>query len=129
MLAFVVAAVSILAAGFALWPVIGGIESAGARGESDTVLGRLRRHKQVLMDNLSILRLEFDMGKLDHADYERQREELETQAARIFQQIELLEKAHVDEAASGDAHFCSQCGVNLPAKARFCPGCGEKVAA
>ncbi|MEM7048584.1 MAG: SPFH domain-containing protein [Acidobacteriota bacterium] len=33
-----------------------------------------------------------------------------------------------DEAAEGSAAFCHQCGQKLPAGARFCPACGNRVA-
>lgn len=131
MLAFVLAVVSLLSAGYALWPVFGGVSPQRLRGAPDSVLGRLRQRKQTLMDYLADVDLDHEMGKLQLVEYEAQREELEVEAARVLEHIELLERARegANSHEQPGPRFCAMCGDGMPKGARFCPSCGEKVMA
>jgi hypothetical protein len=130
MLPFALAILSLIAAGFALWPILGGSTTVRFSSEKDSVLGRLLQRKRTLLDNLGDLELEHSMGKLPANDYENMRDTLELQAARVLEHIDLLQqtRASSNHSSSPDAQFCVMCGHTLPSKARFCASCGEKVA-
>jgi len=55
-----------------------------------TRLDYLRERKDVIYDNLRDLNFEFRAGKYPEDDYARQRESLETEAARVVTEIESL---------------------------------------
>jgi hypothetical protein len=50
----------------------------------------LRERKEVIYDNLRDLNFEFRAGKYPEDDYERQRESLETEAAKVVMEMETL---------------------------------------
>jgi hypothetical protein len=55
-----------------------------------TRIDYLRERKDVIYDNLRDLNFEFRSGKFPEEDYARQRESLETEAARVVTEIEAL---------------------------------------
>jgi hypothetical protein len=55
-----------------------------------TRLDYLRERKEVVYDNLRDLNFEFRAGKYPKDDYERQRESLELEAAKVIQEMEAL---------------------------------------
>jgi len=55
-----------------------------------TRLDYLRERKDVIYENLRDLNFEFRAGKYPEDDYTRQRESLETEAARVVLEIESL---------------------------------------
>jgi len=55
-----------------------------------TRLDYLRERKDVIYENLRDLNFEFRAGKYPEDDYARQRESLETEAARVVTEIESL---------------------------------------
>jgi hypothetical protein len=55
-----------------------------------TRLDYLRERKDVIYENLRDLNFEFRSGKFPEEDYARQRESLETEAAKVVTEIETL---------------------------------------
>jgi uncharacterized membrane protein YukC len=55
-----------------------------------TRLDYLRERKDVIYDNLRDLNFEFRAGKFPEDDYARQRETLETEAAKVVSEIDTL---------------------------------------
>jgi hypothetical protein len=55
-----------------------------------TRLDYLRERKDVIYDNLRDLNFEFRAGKFPEDDYARQRETLETEAAKVVLEIDTL---------------------------------------
>jgi hypothetical protein len=53
-------------------------------------LDYLRERKDVIYDNLRDLNFEFRAGKFPEDDYARQRETLETEAAKVVLEIDTL---------------------------------------
>ncbi|HEX9641381.1 MAG TPA: zinc ribbon domain-containing protein [Candidatus Krumholzibacteria bacterium] len=128
MLPFALAIISLVAAGFALWPVLNGSPAGALGGETDSVLGRLLQRKRTLFENLGDLELEHSMGKMPTQDYESMRDALELQAALVLEHIDLLQRTRASDNHDAAARFCILCGESLPARARFCSACGGKVA-
>ncbi len=55
-----------------------------------TRLDYLRERKDVIYDNLRDLNFEYRAGKFPEEDYERQRDALETEAAHVVEEMDLL---------------------------------------
>jgi cbb3-type cytochrome oxidase subunit 3 len=55
-----------------------------------TRLDYLRERKDVIYDNLRDLNFEYRAGKFPEADYARQREALEQEAAQVLSEMDLL---------------------------------------
>jgi hypothetical protein len=128
MLPFALAIISLVAAGFALWPVLSGAPAGALSSEKDSVLGRLLQRKQTILGNLGDLELEHSMGKMPVEDYESMRDALELQAALVLEHIDLLQHTRASDNHGAAARFCIHCGESLPERARFCSACGGKVA-
>ncbi len=103
----------------------------GASGQSEELLCRRDRIYTELRE------LEFDhrVGKVSDEDYVEAREQLETEAARILQAIDVQLKAIDDEIERQvrrlreSRRTCPSCGATVTPSARFCPSCGEPLKA
>jgi hypothetical protein len=122
---------AVVGIGFTLWPLLTGFAGRLRVSRSDTALGRLELRKEILLENLADLDFEHAMGKLAAEDHAALRASIEQQALAVLEQIEVLRSARGEAAAAAkmQAGFCHLCGAALPERARFCPACGEKVAA
>ena len=86
--ATVVVPILMLVAGcmaYIFWP-----QPAVAAPVEKTRLDYLRERKDVVYDNLRDLNFEFRAGKYPADDYERQRESLELEAAKVITEMESL---------------------------------------
>ena len=119
---------------FTLWPLLTGFTGRLRISRSDTAIGRLELRKEILLENLADLDFEHAMGKLSAEDHVVMRAAIEQQALAVLEQIEVLRGARDQDSTTqagqrSEAGFCHMCGAGLPEQARFCPACGEKVAA
>ena len=82
---------------FVFWP-----QRGLAKAERKTRLDYLRERREVIFDNLRDLTFEYRAGKHPELDFERQRGELEGEAAAILSETDLLEslRGRGDEAAA-----------------------------
>jgi hypothetical protein len=71
--------------GYVFWP-----QKRIAAPVEKTRLDYLRERKEVIYENLRDLNFEFRAGKYPADDYERQRESLEAEAAKVVSEIESL---------------------------------------
>jgi hypothetical protein len=62
-------------------------------GADKTRLAYLYERKEVVYDNLRDLNFEFKSGKFTEADYQKMRQGMEIEAARLLAEIEQLEAA------------------------------------
>jgi cytochrome c-type biogenesis protein CcmI len=138
-----VAAVLIVA-GVALFvaaPLSGGILHRGRRGGSNPELERLRHDRALAVQGLRELEFDREMGKLNEADYQGLRTELENRALAAMNAIEkigersgrdgrtALRRQRAGKAAAAQAipqriNFCPQCGSPAGASHNFCAQCG-----
>jgi len=73
---------------YTFWP-----ENAFARQSEKTRLEYLLERRDQLNENLRDLNFEFRAGKYPEEDFQAQRTQLESEAARLMSEIELLQKA------------------------------------
>jgi hypothetical protein len=71
--------------GYVFWP-----QKRIAAPIEKTRLDYLRERRDVIYENLRDLNFEFRSGKFPEDDYARQRETLETEAARVVSEIDTL---------------------------------------
>jgi hypothetical protein len=106
---------------------------AANTGETEELL--LRRDR--LYSELRELEFDYRVGKVPPEDYQELRRQLENDAARVLQAIDVEVKEIDDEIEREVRHLremsttCPSCGATLTANARFCAACGAalKVAA
>jgi hypothetical protein len=103
---------------FLIAPLRGGHQQQEETGE--TRAGRLAAEREVVYASIRDLDEDFETGKLTEQDHAALRGELRAQAVRLLQ----AEREAAPAAASG----CASCGAELPQDARFCPGCGVRLA-
>ncbi|HZT72868.1 MAG TPA: hypothetical protein VE996_04385 [Terriglobales bacterium] len=72
----------------AAWFVFAGDERLPEDSPAAARLRALRERKQAIYDNLRDLHFEFLAGKLAQPDYQRSRQMLETEAARVVREIQ-----------------------------------------
>ncbi len=135
MILLVVSAVILVVAvvAFVVYPLIRPQRSPldGASSQSEELL---RRRDRVYTE---LRELEFDhrVGKVTDEDYAEAREQLETEAARILQAIDVELKAIDDEIERQVRRLregrraCPACGAAVAPSARFCASCGEPLRA
>jgi hypothetical protein len=93
-------------------PIAGGVLDAEAR-------------KRVALNSLKEIEYDRIGGKLDDADYQRLRAQLEREAMVA---LAAAENAHAAEAQGGEFQITHACGFVNPPGSRFCSGCGRKLA-
>jgi hypothetical protein len=93
-------------------PIPGGVLDAEAR-------------KRVALNSLKEIEYDRIGGKLDDADYQRLRAQLEREAMIA---LAAAESAHAAEAQGGAFQITHACGFVNPPGSRFCSGCGRKLA-
>lgn len=88
--------------------------------------GRLVTEREGVYASIRDLDEDFETGKLTEQDHAALRGELRAQAVRLLQ-AERAEREALPTAAA-KASGCPACGAELPRDARFCPGCGVRLA-
>lgn len=110
------------------YPLLRTRRSAAAAGTSETEELLLRRDR--LYGELRELDFDYRVGKVTPEDYGELRRQLETDAARILQAIDVEIKEIDDEIEREIAHLretsttCPSCGTAITPGARFCAACG-----
>ncbi len=95
----------------------------------------LRRRRDRIYAELRELEFDHRVGKVSDEDYADARDQLETEAARILQAIDVELKAIDDEIERQVRHLresrraCPSCGAAVTPSARFCASCGEPLKA
>lgn len=127
----VVLVVAVLA--FVVEPLIrpDGSPLDGATSQSEELF---RRRDRVYAE-LRELEFDYRVGKVTAEDYADGRQQLEIEAARILQAIDVEIKA-IDEGIEREVRrlrenlrSCPSCGAAIAPSARFCAACGEPLKA
>jgi hypothetical protein len=92
----------------------------------------LEGHRATIRENLNDLQFEYQVGKLSEADYQRTKQDLQTELARVMAQIDLGGKAPVAApvvraAAAAVATACPCCGASFDKPLKFCGECGAPM--
>lgn len=102
----------------------------------------LEARKARIYESLRDLQFEFRVGKLSEADYQKTKEELQRNLARVTEQIErvLGGKPPVTEAVrqapaapqpkkkeTTGGTLCIHCGAEFDQPLRFCGECGQRM--
>ena len=120
-------------AAFVVYPIVRPPHSILSTGASQSE--ELLRRRDRLYVELRELDFDYRVGKVTEDDYAEGRDQLETEAARILQAIDVEVKAIDDEIERevkrlrATGHACPSCGAALAPNARFCPACGQPVKA
>lgn len=101
---------------------------------ADPQLDYLLEKKAVLYDNLRDLNLEYRMGKLSDADYQRLKQQLQFEIGGVLQQIESHQVVRKTPPAESRPtppataeRICARCGATNSPRNKFCGECGEKI--
>ncbi len=111
---------------------------------SDPQLDYLLEKKAVLYDNLRDLNLEYRMGKLSDADYQRLKQQLQFEIGGVLQQVEShqappsapparyrpvqgVAEPRVARPAPTTERICPRCGATNSSRNKFCGECGEMI--
>lgn len=88
----------------------------------------LEQKREVLYENLRDLHLEYRMGKLSDADYQRTKTRYQEELAALLHEFE-QSLGPIPEAESPAAipGRCARCGKDNPAVNRFCGACGAEL--
>jgi len=112
-----------------LRPTRSPFDSTGSQTEE------LFRRRDRVYTELRELEFDYRVGKVAADDYAEAREQLENEAARILQAIDVEIKA-IDEEIEREVRrlrenrrTCPSCGAAIAPTARFCPSCGEPLKA
>ena len=105
MTAFALLALSIVGAGFALWPLLGNRVAPMRVGREDSAIGRLELQQETLLTNLADLEFEHQMGKLSSDDYGPMRESLSQQAMAIMEKLDVLRQVGVTNPVAKSSSF------------------------
>ncbi|TGK42343.1 zinc ribbon domain-containing protein [Leptospira andrefontaineae] len=102
--------------------------------ETDPKSSELFDRRDVLLDNLKDLKIEFDTGKLTETEFKSISsglvKELEEQDKRISQDAVITSKAETSTKPQLGGKFCHNCGFKIEIfGAKFCPECGTKLQA
>jgi hypothetical protein len=115
---------------------------AGPTAVSATPRQQLLAQKASLLDNIHALDFDHETGKLPTAVYQPQRQHLLEAAAIVLQQLDELgnnpayqqRNAEIEAAVAKlrqsrtvPARFCPQCGQPVAASDKFCAACGQRL--
>lgn len=105
------------------------------RDDKEIAVNELQRKKSALFREIKDIELDFQMGKLDEADFEELTTSYRGRAMDVMKQIDSLNgvkktpvlqlEFKVPEAEQ--AGYCTECGSALFRAAGFCGVCGQKV--
>lgn len=112
----------------------------GAIPPSETLspTAHLEERKAAIYENLRDLNFEFRLGKLSEADYEKSKQALEKQLAKVNAEIASLtgktrpapqaeQPAAAKAAAAKAVHKCPSCGAEFDRAMKFCGECAAPM--
>lgn len=99
----------------------------------------LEERKAAIYENMRDLSFEFRLGKLSETDYEKSKQALEKQLAKVNAEIAALvgkvrpaapaEKPAESKAATNAAYKCPSCGAEFDRAMKFCGECAAPMEA
>lgn len=99
----------------------------------------LEERKAAIYENMRDLSFEFRLGKLSEADYEKSKQALEKQLAKVNAEIAALvgkgrqaapaEKPAESKTATKAAYKCPSCGAEFDRAMKFCGECAAPMEA
>jgi len=136
----------LLGLGLVVWAMMPLFKKMGFWVTLDDQINALEDHKQRVYRNITDLDFDFAMGRLSQEDFDRIRKQFTVEAGKVVQKIETARsgemKARIDrdlervmqkqrplaEKKEKMVKFCTECGAENPAAAKFCQNCGEAFA-
>ena len=121
---------------YTFWP-----ENVFASQRQKTRLDYLLERKDQLYENLRDLQFEFRVGKLSEADYQKTKQDLQGELARVLAEVDrvraglaappLRPKAPSVEPAKTKSTglVCPSCGAKFEKELKFCGECGKPMKA
>jgi len=110
---------------YVFYPLFGQQKSVQAITEKERIREGLLFDKEAIYQQ--ILELDFDreLGNIEEDDYNRSRDDLKKQAARVITALSSSAGENGIKKA-GKALLCINCQENLAPDDKFCPYCGQK---
>ena len=127
---FFSALIGVVSLAFIGYPLIRG-SAAMEPGAREMVLNLVELEKKRDLTYSAIKELDFDyqMGKLSGEDYQQIKRKYEEQAVAILEEMDRIKGEAKAPSGRPARTLCPGCGGQLQAGARFCPDCGQKLAA
>jgi hypothetical protein len=104
--------------------------------ESETPMKPLEEAKVRIYEALRDLQFEYRVGKLSDADYQASKQALQSELARVLQQMDELgvspaaaKAVPAVQAAKVKGNVCPHCGATFKEKLKFCGECGKAMEA
>jgi NADH pyrophosphatase NudC (nudix superfamily) len=98
----------------------------------------LDERKAQIYENLRDLQFEYRLGKLSDADYQKTKQSLQQELARVLAEIDSIRPpvraaqpkasaAAVAKAAASESRQCAHCGARFDRALKFCGECGKPM--
>jgi NADH pyrophosphatase NudC (nudix superfamily) len=97
----------------------------------------LDERKAQIYENLRDLQFEYRLGKLSDADYQKTKQSLQQELARVMAEIDAIRPparaaqpkaaAPAVKAATADLRECPHCGARFDRALKFCGECGKPM--
>ncbi len=93
----------------------------------------LDERKAQIYENLRDLQFEYRLGKLSDADYQKTKQSLQQELARVMAEIDAIQPAKAQPkpkpapAPAFDGRLCPHCGARFDRTLKFCGECGKPM--
>jgi len=118
---------ALAAGGYALWPLFVKTFNETAAEPAETDADYLIARKTAIYRNIRELGLEYKMGRLAEADFQRLETEYKGEAAEILQKLDALNFYAAITETGGKADTCPACGAKIIPDKKFCADCGARL--
>jgi type II secretory pathway component PulM len=102
------------------------------KAEAVSPFAHLDERKASIYENLRDLQFEYRLGKMSDDDYQRSKQDLQKELARVMAEVEKVAgglPVQVKAAAprSKSAFICPSCNAEFPQALKFCGECGKPM--
>jgi hypothetical protein len=109
------------------------------KAEPVSPFAHLDERKASIYENLRDLQFEYRLGKMSDDDYQRSKQDLQKELARVMSEVEKVAggapvktapvktKATPSQAHARKPNTCPACGASFPQPLKFCGECGKPM--
>ena len=107
------------------------------KAEAVSPFAHLDERKASIYENLRDLQFEYRLGKMSDDDYQRSKQDLQKELARVMAEVEKVaggqqtktKAAPAPTAKKTAAFVCPSCNAEFPQPLKFCGECGKAMSA